>query len=604
MKKIIFCNSLESVKEIVKTNESFYYLLIDYNKQSIEINNFLNSKTNYRAIEINKIFEHNQDYLYKFINFVGNLNVNNGNSFLWWALNFTNKNPISTPLCNKIYYCLIIPKIIKNIDIDLLIISDDKDLLKQLRIWARKKEIEIIDLIRKKRSIKNVIKNFTPLAIFFAFFRSILLRFYVRNYFKCIYDKKINYIVVLSLLNYQSFDRDGNYRDTYFGNFINYLKEKNIPFLNLLLVLMPFSKEILKKTYNQSKKIPIITLDYFLNLFDLLICLFYSLKRYFFPNKIKGIMEIDGINLSFLIKKTIRNDYISSYFYDNLKIWFAIRNLAKQITIKNFYYPFENRPFEKMSILALKKNSPSTRIIGYQHASLSLRHTNFLLTKEEVKIIPLPDKILTMGEITKEFMQNIGNFPGGLLRIGCALRQQVYKGDLKKRKEKIVNLLVALATNLEEYIKVILFLNDALGNNSFYQIWIRPHPVYSLDEAIKISGIPQFKFYKANRESLDECFNWADVVLYVHSTLSIEALFRGIPVINIGINDILNPDPLINFDTLKWYVDSPKELIFTIETISSINEEEFLERQKKAKEYATKYMYAVTDEKLNEFLNA
>ncbi|MCM8756730.1 MAG: hypothetical protein NC817_01685, partial [Candidatus Omnitrophica bacterium] len=441
-----------------------------------------------------------------------------------------------------------------------------------------------------------------PLAVIFAFCRMLLFKFYSRVYYKPIFNTTDNITVVLSLLNHQSFTKDGTYYDAYFGDFVNYLKRKKVPFLNLLIVITPLYKTILKKTYSQLNILPFVTIEYFLSFFDLLKCLFWSLIKYFSPIKLKGNTSIDGIDLIYLLKVVIRKDYISTYFYDNLRIFYAVKSLIKKIKIDRFYYPFENRSFEKMIILALRKFSPQTKIIGYQHASLSLRHTNFLLTKEEAKITPFPDLIITMGEITRNIMIEVGNFPSILVKTGCALRQANFNGELKKKSSRISNLFVALATGIEEYVKVLKFLEQAFSKENQYNIWIRPHPVFSLEEAIDLIGGVKLKFHKANKESLEECYSWADILLYVHSTLSIEALLRGIPVINIAIESILEPDPLFNFDDFKWRVDQAEELLSVIESISLLNEKDFLRRQYAGREYAKRYIYEVNAQRLEEFL--
>ena len=133
-------------------------------------------------------------------------------------------------------------------------------------------------------------------------------------------------------------------------------------------------------------------------------------------------------------------------------------------------------------------------------------------------------------------------------------------------------------------------------------MWIRPHPVYSLEGALRIAGEPKFKFYKANQETLNECYQWADAVLYVHTTLSIEAILRGIPVINLDIGNCLNPDPLFNFTDFKWVVEKPEFLIPAIHNIDSLSEEEFYERQKKASDYAKQYLFEVTEKSLASFI--
>jgi hypothetical protein len=208
-----------------------------------------------------------------------------------------------------------------------------------------------------------------------------------------------------------------------------------------------------------------------------------------------------------------------------------------------------------------------------------------------------------MGEITRDFMCNYGLFPKALLSVGCALRQKEYKGELKKKKP-IKNILVVLSTNIEEYIKVLMFLNHSyiFERPNPYKIWLRPHPVSSLEEAIKISGMPRFSFYKADKETLEECFRWSDIVLYVHSTASIEALSRGMPVIYLNIRNVINPDPLFNWNDFRWQADYPEEIMRIISVIDGMSDSEFYEKQDRALQYAQRYFHPVNDENLERFL--
>lgn len=601
MKEIIFCNSLDKLRKILtKKGNNITYLILQYDRESAKIEKFLKDSGCTGGNCTSK--KYTENFQEKFVDFVARLNKNNY-SFLWWGLNFTNKNPITTQLCNKIFNFLKVVSLLEENNFQsLIVITTDKEIFYQLKIYTRDKPIKIINAIRIKPSIKNIAKQFSPLAVFFAFFRRFLFRLYARSYYKIKFEKDKGYIVVLSLLNHQSFTKEGNYRDTYFGDFPSYLKEKGVGFINLLIVITPNYKQIIRRAQLHSLGMPIAPVECFLKLSDLLVCLVHSLIKYFLPHPVRGNTEIEGVNVGYLVRKVIKNDVISSYFYDNLRIYYAVKSLIRMVKVDRFYYPFENRSFEKMIILALRKFSPQTKIIGYQHASISLRHTNFLLGKDEYKITPLPDVILTMGEITREIMRDSGNFPENLLRVGCALRQKPYQGQLKK-KRIISNILVALATNIEEYVKVLHFLNAAFEENNSYHIWIRPHPVFSLEKAIKITGQPRFRFHKADKETLEECYDWSDVVIYVHSTLSIEAIMRGIPVININIGEPLNPDPLFNFDDFKWRTESPQELIPTIKKINLIEESEFKLRQERAKAYAQRYIIKVDGSKLEDFLN-
>lgn len=604
MKKIIFSNKISRVKELLAAKRPIvYYPIFQLDKEPRELLKLLKTKNNFKSVtDLNIKKDISKDFQKEFVNFVSELNIKNC-SFLWFALNFVNKNPLTTQLCYRVYHVLSILDLVKNSEFDyFLIVTDDTDIYHQIRIIFKNDcFVEVKYAISQKLDIKKFFKYITPIAVFFAFFRAILFKLYSRIFCKPKVEKNKDTSIIFSLLNEHSFSKDGSYRDAFFGDFIYYLRDKNIRFLNVVCVISSAYKQIIRKAVKNAGEINLVTIDYFLKFSDLFRCLRYSLVKYFSLIRLKEATYINHVEITCLVKNAIRRDYISSYFFDNLRVYYAIKNLCYFVPIESLFYPFENRAFEKMIILAVRRFSTKTRILGYQHASISQRHTNFLLGNNEHKVIPLPDIILTTGEITKDIMRDIGCFPAELLEVGCALRQQVFLKQRKRRKDKIIHIFVALSSNLEEYIKVLNFLGKAFKDNPSYQIWIRPHPVFSLEEAIKINGSPRFKFYNANQETLDECYRWADILLYVHSTLSIEAIMQGIPIINIDIAEILDPDPLFNFHDLRWRVKNPEDLIPRIQYINIINETDFILRQKQAQDYARRYLVEPDENRLNNF---
>ena len=601
---VIFSDNTKYLNNILrKFNISNIAIVqIKYDVDTERILNFLRRKNiKITFIEQAKFI---RDYEKIYSAFIGKVNVKNANLF-WWALNFTNKNPITTYLCNRVYYACLLNKIVDEGKFDhILVIDNDSDLFEQIKLnFTGRSNVKIINSMRNF-NIKKVIKSIIPLAIFYASVAAVINKIislvFLSKKAKSVPNNKASLVVVMSLLYNASF-KNNQYKDVYFGEFVDYLKDKNISFISFMEVCS-FYLGMLKKSKLCGIDYNIFTKEFFISFRNIFICVIISLQKFFGFIKVNNIPRIYGIDLTMLVNKFIRYEYTSTRFFCNLLMFYAVSDFSRKYNIKKFYYPFENRSFEKMMILALRRFSPHTKIIGYQHASISLRHTNFLLDEDEYKIIPLPHLIITMGEMTKEIMKDFGNFPENLLKVGCALRQNPFKGKLKNRKDGIKNIFVVLATNLEEYVKVLQFLDESLGLRNSYDIWIRPHPVFSLEHAMKMMGSLRFKFHKANQETLEECYDWADVVLYVHSTLSIEAMMRGIPVINLVIPNILNPDPLFNFTDFKWRVNNPKDLLPTIRKIEEISEENFTFRQKKARNYALNYIYETTNSAMADFL--
>lgn len=605
-KKVIFCNSFTLLKrDFYKYSNKGKYVLLNYNKQTFRIKRFLDDSKKYNEISIKEFSSWKDQYLKKFIEMVASVNIANHKQHFWWGLNFTNKNPLTTPLCDRVYYALFIAKVMEEgFDGEtLFVIGKDNDIFEQLKIWFKRKnvEFEVIRSLRmRKEYLKDAVRRHTPIAVFFAAFRAFVRKMQVG---RIKFDVKKDHTVALSLLNHQSFQQDGSYCDTYFGKFVPYAAQKNAPLINFLLVINPDYGKMMRKIRKTKTGFVLMPLEYCLSMLDIIKCLLISLRRYFFGISLIGDYSIDGKNVNHLINMIICRDFRATYFYDNIRVYYEIKNLVKKVSIKKFYYPFENQAFEKLTLLVLKRFAPKVKAVGYQHISLSLRHTNFLLTKEEAEITPLPDKIITMGDVTKNFMSTRGNFPDNILTRGCALRQKRHCGDIKS-KRNISNIVVLLASNSEEYIKVIAFLNMALKDQTSYTVWLRPHPVFPLSEAIDIAGKPQFSYYKSDKETLDECLAWADVAVYVHSTASIESLSRGLPVICLNVDNVISPDPLFSFTDFRWQVDSPQDFSKVVGEINALLEDEFRERQKRAVAYSEKYFYPVNENNMDIFLKA
>jgi hypothetical protein len=599
LKKIVFFHTRsEAIRVFGRAVPAITAIVqIVFDKEASDAINYL--KENGAELRFVQGLDHIKDFEIEYSSLIGRINAERAYDKFWWALNLTNKNPITTPLCSKVYYAVLISRLINSFNAEWLVVIDsDREVFCQVeRLGA---DVDII-YAGARSGLKDLTRK---ISLFSIFYRALLA--IAQKIIATLYappgkiEKEKERVVIMSLLYGPAF-KEGRYQDIYFGSFVEYLKKSGKDILSLVWVFESYPG-MLKKARLIGKEYHIYAREYFISTKEIVSALFMSLRKYFTPLEPIGPCMIKDVDVSYLVQHYVRREYTSSRFFGNLLSYFAAKGLSRSVRIERFYYPFENRAFEKMMVLALREYAPSTRIIGYQHASLSSRHTNFFLTKEEAAATPLPDVLLTMGGVTKDILKNRGNFPEKILRSGCALRQSGFSGRLKNKPVKITRLFIALATGIDEYVKALSFLSEALGERPPYEIWIRPHPVFSLDEAIMMAGKPAFAFMKADKQSLEDCFAWADVVLYVHSTISLEAMARGIPVINIGIDEPLDPDPLFDFDDFKWRAGSPGDLLGIIDGISQLDENEFLARQKAGEAYVNRYMKPVTDECLKNFL--
>ena len=94
----------------------------------------------------------------------------------------------------------------------------------------------------------------------------------------------------------------------------------------------------------------------------------------------------------------------------------------------------------------------------------------------------------------------------------------------------------------------------------------------------------------------------ASILIYRQSTVAIEAIAYGLPIICFKENDIIDYDPLFELNDLKWDINSNMKLISTIKMIFSISDFEYIKRKKSAFKYIKKYYSECSNLNLFKFL--
>ena len=109
-------------------------------------------------------------------------------------------------------------------------------------------------------------------------------------------------------------------------------------------------------------------------------------------------------------------------------------------------------------------------------------------------------------------------------------------------------------------------------------------------------------FFHPSEGSLADDLSWADVVIYASSTVGMEAVARGIPVVHLDLGDFVNMDPMHGLDQLNWSVSEPNQLAIVLQEMDSLSEPEYIERQRKGHQFVDNYFHPVTKESLMLFL--
>ena len=306
-----------------------------------------------------------------------------------------------------------------------------------------------------------------------------------------------------------------------------------------------------------------------------------------------------------LLKQALRQDVLHGGFFYYLVIYQAANRFGEKFTPSNLLYPFENKPLEKMLLLGLRKACPSIKITGYQHTSITPRHTTLRFAAGEAGITPLPDRIVTVGTVTQKFLEDHGNYPPGIFRTGCALRQTWPENPppatSRAGKPKI---LLALSSSTRELVRSVQFFKGLQEAGGDFELGIRPHPEFPLRNLPPrlVEWVARYaRDFSGSR--LAENIAWCDLTAYVSSTVALESLMAGRPVINFCIDDVIQPDPAIGDAPLHWRADNLAEMAQALQQIQALPAADFQRLSAAARAYINEYLRPVSAECAAHFLD-
>ncbi len=581
--KILILRYYELIKILKKNNKNFS--LLNLTNEYVEN---LNNITILEKKQLNK-----ETMIEKYNNFIGDLNCKY-NSFLWWAETISSKNLYMSFLYVNIYKLLQFINCINSIkkDNDLIILVDNEYLFKQIKHYCKNNNVKYKSK-RKKMIDSRIIKNNLTFLI-----DRWIKKIIINKELKKTIQKKINKTdscnIIRTWIDKRSFNEYG-FSTVYLGKLNLYLKDKNI--LILAGILSDFNQNIENiKTYNLLNNSIIIPQDYFLKYIDYIKVTFLQFKNIkHFKNT-----KFNGEDISYLINGEISEARYTGKARDNLLYYYIAKNLSKQLNCNTFIYSFENHGWEKLTILGLRKYSKSF-IIGYQHSSIFPRLLNFFPSKKETNIIPLPNKIITVGNKTKELLEKHGNYPD-IIKSGCALRYEYLFNKKLKHKSNNKKILVVLSVDVSETIQLLKFICKSFKDQPF-KIILKEHPLTPLKNILYYKHLNIPLNFKLSSKTIDYLLKDVDIVIYSGTAVCIEALTMGIPLIYVDINEFYNCDSLYECNYLKWIARKENDIIKIINDIYDMDITEFNKLQTLAQEYVKNYFLPVTKDKIGEFIN-
>ena len=520
----------------------------------------------------------------------------------WWMLNFVSRNTMISPLFRNICYLVMLKRKLAEGQTFNEVIVDTYALSDVIYDYCSKNKYSFKIVYRGKNKMKIMFKRVYSYIIVLM---HILLRFiYAWRTRK--YKKKIRIDKALTLLDVFVFNNsfnEGSYKDRYYPGLLDYIdsnEKEYIYYITTFYGVKNYGKVFLD--LRGSKQNFLIKEDYW-RFKDYVFALLYPFKVRKFNFKFSEFM---GFDITSLLREEISNDKVSnSSIYGLLNYSFAKRLKESEVKIKTVVNWFENQTIDHGFNGGFRKYYPEVNLIGYLGIPLQDNYLSIFPTEQERICEVIPKDIFVIGkgyiDPIKKFCKNLSVKVAPAFRLSGVWNKRKYYPD--KNKYSILVALPILMDESDEIISTILKVADLIKiKNCVFKI--KPHPSHNIK---KISSRWNKKFtevFEFVGGDFNSCVEKADILISCASSVCLETLSKGIPVIivasKIGLTQLSIPGD-IEQDTWRLCYTA-KEISDAVIFYLSIDKETIKKYKVIGDKIKKDYFEPITMRKVKEFI--
>ena len=466
----------------------------------------------------------------EYVNYLIKIGKDNEKNIDWWVLNFVSRNTLISQLFRDICFLTMLRKRLKEGHVYHEIIVDSLALKKAIKKNYCKYHFKVN---YKGRSAIHIYLG--KINSYFKVFKQISFRFlaawFTRKYKRIVKtDRALTLLDVFIFRN--SFD-EGIYLDRYYPKLLESIDSNEKEYTYYVPTFYGIKKY--KKVFTEMRKSKqnfLVKEDY-LKLKDYLFALLYPLRL----NKLKiKYRDFLGLDIYPLIREEMANDRVSHpSIYSLLNYRFSRRLKENGIKLRIIINWFENQIIDHGFNSGFRKYYPESKLIGYLGAPLLDNYLSLFPTEQERICAVIPKEINVIGNgyinMVKEFCPDLQVKVAPAFRYSEVWNKRNYFPDKYK-----CSILVALPILIDESDKIIdIVLEAACSINIKNCIFkIKPHPAHDIKNisdkwSKRLPGM--FEFVDGDFNS---CVEESDILISSASTVCLETLAKGIPVIVIG----------------------------------------------------------------------
>ena len=148
------------------------------------------------------------------------------------------------------------------------------------------------------------------------------------------------------------------------------------------------------------------------------------------------------------------------------------------------------------------------------------------------------------------------------------------------------------SSSLSELLTIALWLIEVHALEPTWKLAIRTHPEFPLpllDKPVMDAIVACAQDLSGTK--LQDNLAWCDAVTYVSSTVALEALIVGRPVVHMETDELLSSDPTLGAVPLRWTAGSPADLVQAIKEATFMQRMKFEECQQSARAFVDSYLH-------------
>ena len=394
-------------------------------------------------------------------------------------------------------------------------------------------------------------------------------------------------------------------KDRYYNGLwdaLNLKQKKKTFFVPTLVMMKEDAFEAAYRKLRTTDRNFLIKEDY-LTFSDLIFSLLHMFRVWFIK---PPSQEVLGVDFSPLIREVLLSGRGNNSALEGLlNFRFAKRLKEKSFGLSLVINWWEGQPVDKGWNLGFNTWFPKTPRKGYLGFPLTQMEIQVFPTESEIRNQVVPDKICTIGQRFCEDMKHMSSAFEAETAPAFRYGHLWENGSTNERDSRSFKILMALTIMVDESVNILQQgIDSDLVEENNLEFIIKPHPTMNLDMLKNRLGEKWASKFQGSKDSTSDFIRTSDLLITGMSSVGLEAVVMGVPVIVVERMSGLAYDPIPDSVPKELWRScrSPKEISEAINTFRNRTPEEVIKHRELSAKIKKDYFEPVTKESVYRFL--